>query len=103
MKKQFMTFVACAIMAGAMIPVYADNETKSLSQQARIKMQATIKTAVDFLAIPVVGAPVALLVYTLLPKTELPFLHPSVMQVINGGASAGVGLLAGIASSEVYM
>lgn len=103
MKKQFLTFVACATVAGSVMPAYADNGSKRLSPQG-VKMHAVVKNIADLLTIPLVGAQVAWLVYyKLLPHTQLPFLPASVMTVIDGGASAGVGLLAGIAASEAAM
>lgn len=103
MKKQFMTLVACATMAGSIMPAYADNSAKRLSPQG-VKMHAVVKNIADLLTIPLVGAQVAWLIYyKVLPHTQLPFLPDAVMTVIDGGASVGVGLLAGIAASEATM
>lgn len=103
MKKQFITLIACATIAGSIMPAHADNDAKRLSPQA-IRFQATIKTLTDILAVPVVGLPVLALVYKCLPKTTVDFLPSEALDiVVRGGASIATGCLATIAASELCM
>ena len=98
MKKQFITLIACATIAGSVMTVFAEDVYKPYPYNSGVKIAATAKTIVDVLSYPLVAYPVYTFVFDQIKTIRLLGTGG-----ITWGTSVALGLLAAMSARELYL